>query len=84
MSEGTIDIEIPEEVLNGKEFAFTYDALITNNDLKEFTNNASFDFLKTKSRAILIMKDVLSILMLVVVFPKSTCFLNINKVVAVH
>ena len=41
---GEIDIHIPESVLNGREFAFTYDALITDESLKEYTNDAKFEF----------------------------------------
>lgn len=41
---GKINIEIPESVISEKEFAFTYDAKITDNDLNEFRNKANFDF----------------------------------------
>ncbi|UQF71471.1 Cna B-type domain-containing protein [Vagococcus lutrae] len=83
MSEGTIDIEIPEEVLNGKEFAFTYDALITNNDLKEFTNKASFDFFEDQKPGHIDNEGrVINIDVGGNISGKVRAFLNINKVVA--
>ncbi|MEW6909399.1 Cna B-type domain-containing protein [Trueperella pyogenes] len=42
--DGTINIDIPHEVISEKEFSFTYDAKITDETLEEFKNHATFDF----------------------------------------
>jgi|GEM_PF-5170799 len=78
----TIDIYIPEEVLSEKEFAFTYDALITDNDLEDFTNKGIFEFYeKGKPDRIEDNSVVKNVDASGGISGKITAWLNINKVV---
>lgn len=49
-SNGKIAIHIPESVINGKEFSFTYDAKIMDDTQEEFTNTATFDFYENQKK----------------------------------
>ncbi|MEW6881340.1 Cna B-type domain-containing protein [Trueperella pyogenes] len=49
-SDGKIAIHIPESVINGKEFSFTYDAKIMDDTQEEFTNTATFDFYENQKK----------------------------------
>ena len=79
---GEINIYIPETVLNGKEFAFTYDALITDYDLDEFTNKGVFDFYENgnpdriEENAVVTNVDQGG-----EIVGKTRAWLNINKVI---
>ena len=79
---GEIDIHIPEAVLSEKEFAFTYDALITDHDLEEFTNRGEFDFHEQgKPGRIVDNAVVRNIDMGGGIVGKTRASININKVV---
>ncbi|MEW6945041.1 Cna B-type domain-containing protein [Trueperella pyogenes] len=49
-NDGKIAIHIPESVINGKEFSFTYDAKIMDDTQEEFTNTATFDFYENQKK----------------------------------
>uniref|UniRef100_UPI0026F082F3 Cna B-type domain-containing protein n=1 Tax=Peptostreptococcus russellii TaxID=215200 RepID=UPI0026F082F3 len=78
---GTIDINIPEEVLRGKEFSFKYDAKITDVDLEKYTNDADFKFYeKGEPDTINETAEVTNIDQGGYITGKTRAWLNINKV----
>ncbi len=48
--EGRISIHVPQSVVNGREFSFTYDAKIMDDTQEEFTNTATFDFYENQKK----------------------------------
>ncbi|WP_125958583.1 Cna B-type domain-containing protein, partial [Vagococcus bubulae] len=79
---GSIDILIPESVLSEKEFSFTYDALITDYDIKEFKNKAEFNYFENQvPNNITNDASVMNTMSNGNMYGKKRANLNINKVV---
>ena len=82
IEKGTVDVYIPERVLNGKEFSFAYDSLITDYDLKGFRNSAEFDFYEdNQPKHISNNPEILNTLSSGEIVGKTRGYLNINKVI---